>query len=253
MFVHNITPDLIKIGPFSIRFYGIVYAIGFAFIAYYLGKKAHKIKNLTKDKAYDLATIGMIGGLIGARLFHVISDFHLYQNNLLSVFAIWKGGLGFQGGLVGALLAGYIYCKKHKINLIRIMDAVSVPLPFFIGLGRIANFINGEHIGFASNLPWCVVFPFYDNICRHPAQIYQAITQFILFVVMFFLSRTKLAKKPGNIAYSFILGYGAIRFITDFFRINYSFYIFGVSHTQLISLIMIISGLYFLYKNMVKK
>ena len=111
MFINNINPDLINIGPFSIRFYGLVYALGFLFISYMLDKKvkSKKIKNLTKDRASDLLVYTMIFGLLGARLVHVISDFHLYKNNLIGIFQIWNGGLAFHGGLL-AIIFGYYYC-----------------------------------------------------------------------------------------------------------------------------------------------
>ena len=163
MFVHNLNPDLINIGPFSIRFYGIVYALGFLLVAYILSKKSNKIKNLDKDRAFDVVIYGMIFGLIVARIFHVISDFHLYQNNLIQVLYIWNGGLAFQGGLIGALIAVYFYCKKHSINMFKVLDIVVVPLPLILTFGRIANFINSEHLGFVTNLSWCVVFQRVDK------------------------------------------------------------------------------------------
>lgn len=248
MFIHNINPDLINIGPFSIRFYGIVYALGFLLVAYMLSKKSKKIKNLNKDKAFDVVIFGMIFGLIGARIFHVLSDFYLYQDNLIQALYIWKGGLGFQGGLIAALIAVYFYCKKHFIDMFKVLDIVVVPLPLILVFGRIANFINGEHVGFITDLPWCVVFQRVDNLCRHPAQLYQALSQFILFGLMLFLSKTKLSKKTGNLTWSFITGYGLIRLITDFFRSDYHIFYFGLSHTQIINLIMIVIGVYQLYR-----
>jgi len=217
-------------------------------VAYILAKKSKKIKNLNKDKAYDIVTYGMIFGLIGARIFHIIGDFHLYKNNLWGIFAIWNGGLGFQGGLIGALIAVYFYCRKHKINMLQILDVISVPVPLILFFGRIANFINSEHLGFKTNLSWCVVFQRVDNLCRHPAQLYQALSQFVLFIVILFLSKIKLSKKTGNLTWSFIAGYGLIRFITDFFRDDYHIFYFGLSHTQIINLVMIVIGLYQLYR-----
>ena len=246
MFVNNINPDLFHIGPFSVRFYGIVYALGFLLIINILSKA--KIKNLTKEKASDLVIYGMIFGLIGARIFHVVSDFHLYKNNLWGMFAVWNGGLGMQGGLLAGILAIYVYCKKHKINLFKILDTVAVPFPLVIAFGRIANFMNSELIGFPTDLPWCVVFQKVDNICRHPASLYQSLSQFILFCVLLFLSKTKLRKKTGALFWSTITGYGLIRFFTDFFRSDYHIYLLGLSHTQVINLLMFVIGIYNLIK-----
>jgi phosphatidylglycerol---prolipoprotein diacylglyceryl transferase len=245
MFVNNINPDILKLGPFSVRFYGIVYALGFLLVAYLLSKEAErkKIKNLDKDKAASIVVYSMVFGLIGARIFHVISDFYLYKNNLIGIFEIWNGGLGFYGGIAGGALAIYFYCRKHKINLFQILDVIALPFPFIVGFGRIANFINSEHIGFPSNLPWCVVFEKIDMVCRHPAQLYESISMFVLFIALLFVHfRTK--KKTGVIFWSFVTGYGVMRFITDFFRQTQSIYILGLAHTQIISIGMVIYGIY---------
>jgi len=185
MFYHNIDPNILQLGPLSIRFYGMVYALGFILVSYILQKVATsgKIKNLDKEKAVDVLIYGMIGGLVGARIFHVISDFQLYKNNLPGIIAIWNGGLGFQGGLIGAIIVTFFYCKHHEINLFKVFDVVSVPLPLVIAFGRIANFINSEHLGFQTNVNWCVVFQRVDNVCRHPSQLYQSLSQFLIFVL----------------------------------------------------------------------
>ena len=251
LFIHDINPDLINIGPLSIRFYGIVYALGFLLVTHLITKKAKekKIKNLTPDKAIDLVTYTMIFGLIGARLMHVISDFYIYKTNLIGIFKIWEGGLGFQGGLVGGLIFIYFYCKKHKINFLKFTDTIALPLPLIIGFGRIANFINGELIGNPSNLPWCVVFSRIDDICRHPSQLYQSLSQFILFGILLYLSKTKMSKKKGFISFSFIAGYGLFRFVTDFFRSDYHIYLFGLSHTQILNIFMFFIGKLYIVSN----
>jgi phosphatidylglycerol---prolipoprotein diacylglyceryl transferase len=249
MFVNNINPDILNLGPFSVRFYGIVYALGFLLVAYLLSKEAEKkkIKNLDKEKAVDLTVWALVFGLIGARIFHVLSDFYLYKNNILGIFEIWKGGLGFYGGVAGGILAIYFYCRKHKVNLVHVLDIISLPFPLIIAFGRIANYLNSEHVGFASQLPWCVVFEKVDMICRHPAQIYESLSMFVLFTILMILHK-KFSKKTGFAFWSFITGYGIMRFITDFFRQEQSFYISNLAHTQIISICMIIYGIYSLIR-----
>lgn len=247
MFINNINPDLINIGPFSIRFYGIVYALGFLLVAYILARNSKKIKNLDKDKAYDIVTYGMIFGLIGARIFHVIDSFYLYKNNLWNVFAIWNGGLGFQGGLAGALLAVYFYCRKYKINMLQVLDVISVPVPLILFFGRIANYINSENFGPMTNAVWCVVFEKVDNLCRHPTQFYQASAQLILFIVLFFMAKKK--HKKGTLMSVFLIGYGLIRIVFDFLRIhNPNNYFLGLSHTQIVGIVMVIIGSFILFR-----
>jgi len=248
MFVNNINPDLINIGPLSIRFYGIVYALGFLLVTYLISKKAEKkkIKHLTKDRAVDLVTYTMIFGLFGARLFHVLDNIGFYWSNPLNMFAIWNGGLVFQGGaLIGALFA-YFYCKKHKIKLWQVFDAIVVPLPLIIGFGRIANFMNSEIIGPVTNLPWCVVFQKIDDFCRHPTQLYLGLAQFTFFFILFFLSKKKL--KKGVLTGVFLIGYGLIRLIFDFLRDDFNIKFLSLSLTQIFGIFMIIYGVYLIKK-----
>ncbi|AJF61874.1 TPA: prolipoprotein diacylglyceryl transferase [Candidatus Woesearchaeota archaeon] len=246
MFINNINPDLVSVGPFSIRFYGIVYALGFILLTYILSKNAHKIKNLNKDKAVDVIIYMLVFGLIGARLVHVITDFPLYANNLLGVFAIWNGGLAFHGGILGGVLAVYFYCKKHKVSMMHILDTLSVPFPLILVFGRIANFMNSEHIGTATNLPWCVVYQKIDDVCRHPAQLYESFSMLVLFGMMLYLNRRK--RKHGFLIWSFIAGYSILRLITEFFRAPLYVDVLGLSLVQLLSISLLGLSIYQLYK-----
>src|SRR3989338_5485905 len=160
MFYNNINPALFHIGPFEIRYYGIIYALGFIlayFFVYHLAKKRNL--NLTKDDVADLIFYLIIGTVAGARLFEIIFyEPAYYLANPLEMPAIWHGGLSFHGGLVGAILAAVLFCKKKKVHFYDLADIVVIPLAFALFLGRIANFINGEIVGRVTNLPWCVKF-----------------------------------------------------------------------------------------------
>lgn len=252
MFIHNINPDLLTIGPFSVRFYGIVYALGFLTIAYFLSKA--KIKNLPSEKAWDLVAYTLLFSILGARLFHVLSDFHLYKDNLIEIVYIWKGGLGWFGGLFFGIIFLIFYTKKNKIDTLSIFDRFALVLPFFIGLGRIANFFNSEHLGFPVNpeiIKWCVVFQKIDNLCRHPTQIYEAISMFILFgllILIYFLLKHFKIMTRGIIFSSHLMLYSIARFITDFYREQQSFYFYGLAHTQIISIIIFLIGVFLLLK-----
>ncbi len=263
MFINNINPDLLTIGPFNIRFYGIVYALGFLLVNYVLSKAAEnkKIKNLTKERASDLVVWGMVIGLIGARLLHVLLEFNYYFRNPLMIPAIWNGGLAFQGGFAAAILFVYYYCKKHKIKLLDVTDLGALYLPFIIGFGRIANFINSEHLGPISDVGWCVKFiradygivsnvtqQVIDSVpCRHPIQLYQSLSQFMLFGILLLLG--KKSKKRGAVTFAFVAGYGLIRFVTDFYRTDMASFMLGLSLTQILGLFMFIIGIYLIKVN----
>ena len=253
MFINNINPDIATIGPFSIRFYGLVYALGFLLMNYVLVKvaKSKKIKNLTGDRASDLLLGGMISGLVGARVMQVFAELPFYLENPFEILAFWHGGLYFQGGLIAAITFIFWYSKKYKIKFLQVTDVVAVFMPLIIGFGRIANYINSEHVGFITNVPWCVVFQKVDNFCRHPAQIYQALTQFLLFGILYLLS--KKTKKTGIISWSFVMGYGILRFITDFYRTDMPRIFIGLTITQFINLGMFGLGLYLLIRKVKNK
>src|SRR3989344_3505810 len=148
MFTLDINPILATLGPFQIRYYGIVYLFGFLLSLIFLLRARKKGKiNLTDDNIYSLIFYGMIGVLVGARIFHVIFwNINYYLSRPIEILYIWQGGLSFHGGLLGAAIAFYLYSKKHKLNLAQLADIVTIPVIFILALGRIANFINQEII-----------------------------------------------------------------------------------------------------------
>jgi len=242
MFVHNIDPVLLHIGPISIRYYGLVYAFGFLLVHYILIKsiKRHPIKNLPEDKASDMLAWGMVWLVVGARIFHVLTDLPLYLSNPMLIFAIWKGGMAFFGGSIGLTAYLYYFTRKNKIDLFEIAERIIVPIPLILGFGRIANFINAEHIGYITSVPWAVKFPGAEGF-RHPTQIYEAITMFALFFILFLVPKKNT--KRGTLVYLFLSIYGISRFFTEFFRIN-MVHLGFLTDAQWMSLLFIILGSY---------
>ena len=210
-------------------------------------KQRKKLKLTQKD--VDNLLIWIIGGmLLGARLLHFLAD---RRADLLfrpwELLMIWQGGMSFFGGFVGGILGAYIYKRfwKRSFEFLTSLDVVIVPTTLALGLGRIANFINGEIPGTLSNLPWCVVFPNFGHDCRHPYQLYAALSHLLLFVVLLFVQRRKF--KKGVVLYVFLAGYGLLRFLTDFFRMESARYL-GLNLLQYLSLAMFGVGLYLLIK-----
>ena len=234
MFVHNINPVLLQLGPFGIRYYGLVYAIGFLLGTHILVKEVEKgkFKRLNKDSAIDLAMGLMLAIVIGSRVLHVLTALNHYLSPFFvdltlfgftfpfpSMLAVWNGGMAFFGGFIGVVLYAIWYCKRNKINFLELADVVILPIPFILGIGRIANFINAEHFGSITNLPWAVQFPGIEGF-RHPTQIYESITMFALFLILIFIKRRKENAKAGTLLFSFMFFYGIFRFCTEFFRVN---------------------------------
>lgn len=248
MFYNNINPTLFNIGPFEIRYYGIIYALGFLiayFFIYYLAKKRNL--NLTKDDVADFIFYLIIGTVIGARLFEIIFyEPKYYFSNPLEMLAIWHGGLSFHGGLVGAAIASYLYCAKKKIQFYDLADIVVIPLVLALFLGRIANFINGELVGRITNLPWCVKFRDYEG-CRHPSQIYESLKNLVIFFVLWSIKDKKM--KKGLMFWSFVVMYSSLRFLIEFAKDpGNNGFIMGLTMGQWLNSAMFIVGIYFFIK-----
>ena len=185
MLVHpQFDPIAIQIGPLAVRWYGLMYLIGFA-AAVLLGRRrirtqpASGITNRDLDDMVFYALFGVIlGGRLGYVLFYKLSD---YIANPLGVFAIWEGGMSFHGGFLGVLVAMALFCRKTGKSWLAVMDFVAPLCPLGLGAGRIGNFINAELPGRATDVPWAMVFPNVDAVPRHPSQLYEFALEGVVF------------------------------------------------------------------------
>lgn len=242
MFTYNLDPVLLKLGMFEIRYYGLVYALGFLLVYFILNFNREKFKLDREDIEKYLFHL-ILGAVIGARSFHVLfSDFNFYSNNLIEILKFWRGGMAFHGGLIGVVLVSYIFCRKKEINFLKLADLIVIPTVFILALGRVANFINGELWGTVTNVSWCVNF---NNLCRHPTQIYEALSRFFIFGVLLLLNTKKW--KRGFLFWIFILLMGVGRFSISFLRVDDK--VLSLSMGQYFSLIMIVISGYVLIKD----
>jgi len=253
MFIHNLDPVLFHLGPLEIRYYGLFFALGFIiayFLLNYLVKK-NEI-NLKKEDIADFLFYIAIGSIVGARLFYVVFyNFNFYLTNLTKIFYVWEGGLSFHGGLIGAIITGYFFCKKKNIDFYIMADITVIPLAFGLFLGRIGNFINGELVGRITNVPWCVQFKDFEG-CRHPSQLYESAKNLFIFFFLFFINNKYHKKlKRGTLFWSFVILYSVLRFLIEFFRApdeQLGFIIMGLTMGQLLNIVMFMVGVIFLYK-----
>jgi phosphatidylglycerol:prolipoprotein diacylglycerol transferase len=218
----SIDPVLIKIGPLQVRWYGLMYLLGFLG-AYFLITKQSKARSLglvgarLQDLIFHLAIGLIVGARLGYVLFYQFSNLGGYIRHPIEIFAIWHGGMSFHGGLLGALLAGFLFCRKRNLPFWATADCVIVTAPIGLGLGRIGNFINGELFGRTTSVPWAMVFPEGGPLPRHPSQLYEASLEgLLLFLILWKLKDTNL--KPGGLVCAFLALYGVFRFIVEFFR-----------------------------------
>ena len=194
MFINNFDPVALNFFSLEIRWYSLSYIFGIVLAWIYCKKfliKDEKILGLFDD----LISYIIIGVILGGRLGYVIFyNLSYYSKNILEVFMIWEGGMSFHGGLLGVIIATYIFSKKNNINPFLFLDLISMSAPIGIFLGRIANFINSELYGRQTNLFWSVKFEKIDSTFRHPSQIYEAILEgIILFILLNFIFKKQKA------------------------------------------------------------
>ncbi len=243
MYIHNLNPILLQIGPAEIRWYGLVYAVGFLgtlIFLLHLQKKAQL--KLTRDEIYDLVLYAMLGVMIGARLFMVLWEPTYYLSNPVNLLKIWEGGMSFHGGFAGIIIAVYLFAKKKKLSFLELADLFTFPTMLALALGRIANFINGELWGTITTqekTSWCVNFKNTGggDICRHPQQLYAA-TYRIILSIYFLALILKTKFKAGFLFWNFMLLEGLGRFIVDFWREDQRFIYLSLG--QYFSIIMIL-------------
>ena len=249
----NINPVAIDLGIIQIRWYAISYIAGILF-SWSLILNIIKFKNLKVDNKVisELISNSMIGIIIGGRLGYVIfynPDYYL--NNLLEIFKLWNGGMSFHGGFIGVVFAVIYSSRISKTAILILADLIAIVAPIGIFFGRLANFINGELYGRITNHSFGMIFPNAGNSPRHPSQLYEAFFEgFLLFIIMLlFIKFTNILNKKGLITALFLSCYGSFRFIIEFFRepdANIGLLYFNFSMGQLLSLPMIIVGLYFI-------
>ena len=190
MFTHNLDPVLFDFGFIAIRWYSLAY-IGGILVGWWLGKKLinKRFKNIGQQFALkefdDLITYLIISMIVGGRLGYIIFyNLGYYISNPLDILKIWEGGMSFHGALIGIIIGTYLFSERKKISCLFLLDIIACVSPIGLFFGRIANFINGELIGKATNVPWGIIFPNIDMLIRHPSQLYEAILEGI---VLFFI------------------------------------------------------------------
>lgn len=253
-------PVAFEIGPLSVRWYGLAYMAGLLLGWLYIkrllmtGKLWGGQPPLTIDHADSMllwATIGVVvGGRLGFVLFYEPSYFIQHP---LEAFALWHGGMAFHGGLVGTGVAMWLFSRANKVSFFQVTDVVSAAVPIGLFFGRIANFINAEVVGRASDVPWAMVFPGAGPEPRHPSQLYEAALEgIVLFLVIRYFTHSRLVLRwPGYTTGLFLIGYGLARIFCELFR-EYDatqYFTFGSYLTtgMIYSLPMVLLGIYFLY------
>ncbi len=282
----NLSPEIFSISifgtEFALRWYALAYIAGIL-IAWYLAARAVKRPALwpnesapmTPRQVEDLVTWIILGVILGGRLGHVLFyQPSVYLENPAQILRIWEGGMAFHGGLLGVVVATWLYARAQNIDKLQIADLVAHTVAPGLLLGRLANFVNAELWGRATDLPWGVAFPgraaqdcgqALGEICaRHPSQLYEAAMEGLILgaVILWMVYRRNAFHAPGRILGTFLAGYGIARFIVEFFRQPDAQFIsdgnplglawqiggYGLTQGQALSVPMIALGLWFILR-----
>lgn len=259
---HSIDPVLFSLGPFSVRWYGIAYVLGFVCAALVVWRVAKRWRvRVDADSLLSVLFCVIVGVILGGRLGYVLvyGDYD-YAANPLEIFAFNHGGMSFHGGLIGALVAGIVAARLTGIPYLTLADLGCIGAPLGLLFGRCANFINGELWGAPTDAPWGVVFGGSAGMMpRHPSQLYEAFFEgIVIFAVLYALSRRIPPRPRGTFLGLFLAMYGCFRFLMEFVRepdVQLG-YLWGgwLTMGQLLSLPLILVGVgVFVYALVVKK
>lgn len=221
MLVHpQFDPIAISLGPVAIRWYGLMYVLGFLGIML-LGR--HRIKtqpwlNWSLRELDDLIFYGVLGTILGGRLGYILFyKLDYYLAHPLEIFYVWQGGMSFHGGFLGVIFAMLLFARHHKKHWFAVTDFVAPLTPPGLMFGRIGNFINQELPGRETTVPWGMQFPAVDNLVRHASQLYQAAGEGLLLFIILWVYTNK-SRPLGAASAVFLIGYGVFRFLAEFTR-----------------------------------
>ena len=221
MFVHpQFDPVAIHFGPLAVRWYGLMYLVGFALI-WAVGRRAIKTRPHSVWTAQDLDDAlfyGILGTIVGGRLGYVLFyKFGEYLGEPWRILFLWEGGMSFHGGLLGVIIAMGWYARSRRQDWLAITDFIAPLVPLALGAGRLGNFINAELWGRAASVPWAMIFPHVDRVPRHPSQLYEfGLEGVALFVALWWYSAKP--RRRGTVSAWFLIGYGVFRFAVEFTR-----------------------------------
>lgn len=244
--VHDLDPVLFHLGPLAIRWYGVMYVLGLLIAVWWLGKRQEKglFALPKKENIQDMAFYGFLGILIGGRLGNCfLYNAPYFLTHPLDIIKVWEGGMSFHGGMLGAAAGLYLYSRKIKVPFMHLLDNTALVCTVGLGLGRLANFINGELHGKVTDVRWAVIFPQVDALPRHPVQLYQAFTDgVVLLLIMWFFSREP--RRNGFLSGVFGVSYGILRILTEPFRAEDKILagFMGLTKGQIYSVLTLIAG-----------
>ena len=251
-----IDPVAVELGPLAIRWYALAYLVGLI-VGWRLARRlaAAPPRLMRAERVDDVLAWIVLGVVAGGRLGYVLfykPGYYLAHPD--EVLFLWQGGMSFHGGFAGVVLAVFLFARRHKLPILRVGDIVAAVAPLGLFLGRLANFVNGELYGRASDVSWAMVFPSDPaQVPRHPSQLYEAALEGLLLglVMLVLATRERVRARPGLLSGAFFLGYGLARSFAELFRepdAHLGFILGPVTMGQLLCLPLIVAGLFLLVR-----
>lgn len=254
-------PEIFSLGPLSVRYYGLFFAMAFL-IGYYIVDKMFRRENASEEWLDKLFVYVMIATVVGARLGHVLFyGWEYYSQNPADILKVWQGGLASHGGAFGILFAIWLYSKKvTKRSMLWTMDKLVIPVALAAVFIRLGNLMNSEIVGSLTDLPWGFIFLKAHGINnpelpRHPAQLYEAFSYLITFVVLMYMYwKRNAARRPGLIFGVFLIGIFATRFFIEFLKEDQEAFeaTMALNMGQILSIPFVIGAIYLIYRSLTR-
>jgi phosphatidylglycerol:prolipoprotein diacylglycerol transferase len=255
----NPDPEIFSFGPLSVRYYGLLFALGFL-LGYYLIERMFKREQLPELWLDKLFVYVVVATVVGARLGHVFFyGWDYYSQNPEEILAIWHGGLASHGGAIGILVAIYLYSKKiSKKPMLWILDRLMVPVALAAVFIRLGNLMNSEIVGQITDVSWAFWFQRVDPhqvVLRHPTQIYESLAYLVTFgYLMFLYWKTNARMRQGLLFGVFLIGIFVSRFIIEYIKVDQETFEAGMALNmgQILSIPFVVAGIYYV-NNAIKR
>lgn len=243
-------PILLQLGPFELRSYGVIVFLSFL-AGLWLARKEAARRGLNPALMDDFSLYGLIGGILGARLYFIaFSDPLGYLSRPWEIFAVWHGGIGIIGALIGGFIAAVWFCRRKCIPFLRFADVLAPAIALGQTLGQFACLANGDSVGKPTDLPWAITYtdprsmaPL--NVPLHPIEIYEMAAYFLVFLVVW-MTRKRF-KVEGFSFFAYLAAYGVARFLMEFFRGHPALFTEGIPAAQVVGVALILTSAFGFY------
>ena len=251
--VWSVSPEFFHVGPISVRWYGLLFAMGFV-LGYLILNQIFKKEKRPSTDLEQLAVYIIFGTVIGARLGHCLfynPDYYLA--NPIEILKVWTGGLASHGAAIGIIISIYLFCNKKKdLSMLWVLDRVVIVVALAGCLIRLGNLFNSEIIGKATDVPWAFIFTSVDDVARHPAQLYESIAYLVIFIILLLTYQKKFPKLPEGMLFGlFLVLVFTFRFFVEFIKeVQEEFEAsLTLNMGQLLSIPFVLIGIYFLIRS----